>query len=407
MKIRSVTYFCHPGDPFDKKSLNLAESFAKEARGTFESAGYEVQSIRFATPPFPTYVKELSAKKVIKYALELERILIDIGYAYLSLGPALPDFTDSYALIPEIIQNTESTFVSGSMTDPQRGISLSAVRSCGEIIQKLAPLDSNGFANLYFTALGNVPPGAPFFPAAYADGSLPYFSVAVEGADLAVKAFRGSSIAEVRQALITSIETHGAKISEGSQKLEKTSGANYAGIDFSLAPFPEKDLSIGTALEALGISGLGVHGSLAAAAFLADTIDQADFLRTGFSGLMLPVLEDAILAKRAAEGILSIKDLLLYSTVCGTGLDTIPLPGDISKEQISAILMDLAALSLRLDKPLTARLMPIPGKKAGEPTNFDFPFFANSKIMGVDGGKISGLFSGDESLDLSLRSKKD
>ena len=100
----------------------------------------------------------------------------------------------------------------------------------------------------------------------------------------------------------------------------------FTGIDYSLAPFPENELSIGGALENLGLKEIGQHGSLAAAAFLADTIDQANIQRTGFSGLMLPVLEDSILAERAAEGTLTVKDLMLYSAVCGTGLDTIPLP---------------------------------------------------------------------------------
>jgi len=78
---------------------------------------------------------------------------------------------------------------------------------------------------------------------------------------------------------------------------------------------------------------------------------------------MLPVLEDSVLARRAEEGLLSIKDLLLYATICGTGLDTIPLAGDTTLEQLKAVIMDIAVLSVRLDKPLTARLMPIPGKK--------------------------------------------
>ena len=98
---------------------------------------------------------------------------------------------------------------------------------------------------------------------------------------------------------------------------------------------------------------------------------------------MQPILEDSILAKRAAEGTLTIKDVLLYSAVCGTGLDTIPLPGDTTAEQITPLLLDLCALALRLDKPLTARLMPIPGKKAGDETNFDFAFFAPSRIMAL------------------------
>ena len=79
--------------------------------------------------------------------------------------------------------------------------------------------------------------------------------------------------------------------------------------------------------------------------------------------------------------LLTVKDLLMYSAVCGTGLDTIPLPGDTTPEALAPLLLDLAALALRLDKPLTARLMPVPGKQAGEPTSFDFPFFANSRVM--------------------------
>jgi uncharacterized protein (UPF0210 family) len=107
---------------------------------------------------------------------------------------------------------------------------------------------------------------------------------------------------------------------------------------------------------------------------------------------MLPVLEDAVLAERAAEGSLTVKDLLLYSAVCGTGLDTVPLPGDTSANQIAAVLLDLAALAVRLDKPLTARLMPIPGKKAGDPTNFNFDYFANSRVMGLEARPLNSPF---------------
>jgi hypothetical protein len=153
----------------------------------------------------------------------------------------------------------------------------------------------------------------------------------------------------------------------------------------------------------LGIPSLGSFGSLAAAAFLTDTLDRAQFTRTGFNGLMLPLLEDSILAKRGAEGTLTMKDLLLYSAVCGTGLDTIPLPGDTSVAQIQAVLLDLAALALRLDKPLTARLMPIPGKKAGDSTGFDFEFFANSKVLELPDQSLQGPFDGEENVSINPR----
>jgi len=404
MKIRSVTYFENPGDPVRKEALNRLEKFSREAKKLFESAGYQVQTIRYASPPFPLILKDLQIERVLSYAGDLERSLNSLGFDYLSLGPALPSHPESYALIPDIIQSTENTFCSGLMTDPEKGISLNAVRSCGEIIHRLTPIDPDGFANLYFAALGNVPPGAPFFPAAYHGNDNPVFAIAMEAADLAVKVFsKASSFDEASSNLIAILEDQARTLTRISRSLEKITAAGYGGIDYSLAPFPEAGLSIGTALESLGVKRLGNHGSLAAAAFLADTIDRADFPRTGFSGLMLPLLEDAVLANRAAEGSLGINDLLLYSTVCGTGLDTIPLPGDLSPDQITAILFDLAALSTRLNKPLTARLMPIPGKNAGDPTSFDFPYFANSNILDVQAEELTNLFSGDGYLDLKHR----
>ena len=123
----------------------------------------------------------------------------------------------------------------------------------------------------------------------------------------------------------------------------------------------------------------------------------------GFNGLMLPVLEDAGLGARAAEGTLTTKDLLLYSAVCGTGLDTIPLPGDASAGQLSAVLLDVAALAVRLNKPLTARLMPIPGKAAGEVTAFDFGYFANSRVMPLPALPLSGRLASAEILPLHAR----
>ena len=404
MKIRSVTYFENPGDPVRKEALNRSEKFSREAKKLFEAAGYQVQTIRFASPPFPLILQDLQNERVLSYAGDLERSLNSLGFDYLSLGPAIPSHPESYALVPDIIQSTENTFCSGLMTEHKKGISLSAVRFCGEIIHRLAPIDSDGFANLYFAALGNVPPGTPFFPAAYHGNEKPFFAIAVEAADLAVKAFSEvSSFEEASSNLIILLEDQARTLTRISRDLEKITDAAYGGIDFSLAPFPDASLSIGTALESLGVKRLGDHGSLAAAAFLVDIIDRADFPRTGFSGLMLPLLEDSVLANRAAEGLLGIKDLLLYSTVCGTGLDTIPLPGDLSPEQITAILFDLAALSVRLNKPLTARLMPIPGKNSGDPTTFDFPYFANSKILDVQAEELVNLFSGDGYLNLKHR----
>ena len=201
------------------------------------------------------------------------------------------------------------------------------------------------------------------------------------------------------------MENHAQVLAGIALRLAGEFNLSFTGIDFSLAPFPEENHSLGKALENLGVPAVGMHGSLAALAILAETIDRASFPRAGFSGLMLPVLEDSVLARGAAEGSLTVKDLLLYSAVCGTGLDTVPLPGDTTPDQISALLLDLAALAHRLDKPLTARLMPIPGKVAGDPTGFDFTYFANSRVMPLEAAPLHGVLAGEETFTLRNRSR--
>ena len=144
-------------------------------------------------------------------------------------------------------------------------------------------------------------------------------------------------------------------------------------------------------------------GSLSAAAILAETLGRGKWQKAGFNGLMLPVLEDSTLADRSVEGSFSIKDLLMYSAVCGTGLDTVPLPGDITIDEIGALLIDIAALSLRLNKPLTARLMPVPGLKSGEMTQFDFDFFKNGKILDFPASRLGRALSTSEWIEIRSR----
>jgi len=407
MKIRSITYFLNPGWPLNEDKLHQAGVFISSARPAFEAAGYEVQTARLATTPFPQLVVSLDQAELIRLAQRLEESASKLGYDYVSLGPALPQHPQSYTLIPAVLAATESVFLAGLLTDgttTTHSISLEAVHGCGRVIHRAAEISPDGFANLRFAALANVPAGAPFFPAAYHQGELPNFALATESADLAVLAFKQvGSLEKARRRLIADIEAHAQTLENVAVKLSSQFELPFGGIDFTLAPFPEQALSFGAAMELAGAPAVGLHGSLAAAAILTDALDQAHFHRTGFNGLMLPVLEDAVLANRAAQGLLTVKDLLLYSTVCGTGLDTVPLPGDTSAEQLSAVLLDLAALSLRLDKPLTARLMPIPGKKAGDETGFDFAYFANSRILALEADPLSGFLAGSERIPLSHR----
>jgi uncharacterized protein len=401
MDIRSITLFCDPVE------VDLAKTavFLSTARNTFS---YPVQSTRIATTPFaewwhnPTLFGKPTASTILERARAIVQYIQDAGANYISIGPVQQHQTiDWLDLIPALLSATDSLFAAAEIANQNGQIDIERCLRVSNIIQRVSTVSPDGFGNLYFAALANCTAGSPFFPVAYHAGGTPRFAIAVESADLAVKAIKNAStLHEARQNLVTAIEAAAAEIAETAVSLSRATQIPFVGIDFSLAPYPSDDKSLGSALEAVGIPHIGAAGSLFAAAFVTEAIDRAQFSRCGFSGLMLPVLEDSILARRAAAGELSVQDLLSYAAVCGTGLDTIPLPGNVSEAQLTAVLLDIAALSARLNKPLTARLMPLPGLEAGDPVRFDFPYFANSRVMSISGSGTTGLLKKPTQLDM-------
>jgi len=366
-----------------------------------QDSGYEVQTLRVATPPPAEMEVPIPPGKRVEFArqLEAESFVNDIDYA--SVGPALPDELDGYASIPNIIGATEIVFTSGLFADPENGVSLPAARACARAVLETSQLKDDGFSNLRFASLANVTPGTPFFPAAYHRGGNTMIAIATEAADLAVESLsEARSLSIARRRLVSVIENHAASIQFIAQRATAKHETQFLGIDFSMAPYPEEARSIGHALESLGIPTVGLSGTAAGVAFLADCLDRAQFQRTGFCGMFLPVLEDSVLAASAAKKAISINALLLYASLCGTGLDTVPLPGDVSQEAVTAILLDLGAVSLRHNKPLTARLMPIPESQAGDEIHFDFPYFADSRVMNLPAKPLEGLLAGSEVLYL-------
>jgi uncharacterized protein len=406
VNIRSITAFVDAAYPLDSAVTARAGDAIKSLREALTAAGITVQTARLATQPFPAVLGASGPDKALDLAKDLQAIAFVHEIDYLALGPVrLSDSAAYLEAVVRILAETDNVFASVEIATLEHGIDLARVRRTAGLVRRVSALSDDGFANLRLAALANVPPWSPFFPAAYHGGGGVRIAFAMECADLAVKATsEATSLEDARARLIQSIEREAERIAAIVAKtLARGGNAEFIGFDFSLAPFPEEARSIGTALERLGLSAAGIHGTLMAAAFLTDSLDRANFQRTGFNGLMLPVLEDSILARRAAEGILTVTELLTYSAVCGTGLDTIALPGDISEDALAGILLDTAALALRLNKPLTARLMPLPGKQAGDPAEFDFEFFANSRVIAPQGGVLGGLLAGDERVQIRVK----
>jgi uncharacterized protein len=395
MEIRSVTLFVDP----DTMPTNAAD-FLADARQAFPVA---VQTTRVATSPFPNWLSA-QARPIDAVAAVGDQWRA-AGADYVSLGPVQMHHHQAWIdLIPEIIQAHEGLFATIEIADQTGQINVGRCWAAAEVIRRLSLVSDDGFANLYLAAIANCPPGSPFFPVAYHDCGPASFALATQAADLARQAFQAATtLDEARQLLVQLIESVSAQIVVVAEELAAKYSLPFHGLDFSLAPYPTADFSLAGAMEDLGLQAVGGPGSLFAATFIAEAIGRASFPRCGFSGLMLPVLEDSVLAARTAEGRLSVSDLLSYAAVCGVGLDTIPLPGDIDQAALAGILLDIAALASRLDKPLTARLMPLPGKAAGDAISFDFPYFAGSRVMAVRSGTLSGLLATPQRLIVSPR----
>ena len=142
----------------------------------------------------------------------------------------------------------------------------------------------------------------------------------------------------------------------------------YAGIDPT--PAPGGDVSIGKAIESFTGSPFGAPGTETASGIITRAVQAVPVKQTGYSGLMIPVLEDSVLTRRWTEGTYGLDSILAYSAVCAAGVDTVPLAGDTSVEAIERIIGDVSTLAFKWSKPLAVRLLPAPGKKAGDTTEF-------------------------------------
>jgi len=251
------------------------------------------------------------------------------------------------------------------------------------VIGQIAQATPDGFGNLRFAGVVNCPPHIPFFPAAFHCGA-PAFAIAIEAADvIAAACYPGMDFQELHVSLRQTIERQLQPVQDIATRFASPH-VRYLGIDLSPAPNPDPAISIAYAIERLGRGRFGEPGTLAAAAAVTAALRDTTLLTCGYCGLMLPILEDAGLAERNNQGLLRLSSILAYSSVCGTGLDTIPLPGDVATDQLTAILLDVASLGGKLHKPLSARLFPIPGKRAGDLTEFSFSYFVNTRVMSIE-----------------------
>jgi len=381
--IRAITAFAHiqPGNL--DVALHEAVMMLKTAKSSFEQAGYTVQTIRITMQPFPLIVRNMTHDEIVaffnKYAAAAEKEGV-----ISAIGPAFLDNFDhkSVETFAEVLA-AHSSLDGCIIVADENGIRWPALREAAFVMKYLEEHTAKGQGNFGFAAAAVVPEHSPFFPASYALNPDKQFAIAIQGAGFVDEAFSGlnRNFRNAGEKLSAILRRDLPGVQELAEQIARKTGWGFVGLDASTAPL--QDVSIGAAIEKLTVSPMGSPGTMTAAAIITGALkgDPTIAKRVGYNGLMLPVLEDKGLAQRWSEGRLTLDSLLAYSAVCGTGIDTVPLPGDVTEDQLSLIIGDVASLAVKWKKPLTARLFPVPGKKAGDRTDFDSPFLVNATIQ--------------------------
>ena len=296
--------------------------------------------------------------------------------------------------IANLIKKFPNSFVNLIIADNKK-ININSVNSSAQLIKNISTNTNNGFDNFRIGVSSNCKPYTPFFPFSYhhdQDG----FSLALEVLNLFYNVLEDNQNIKsnkLRAKLVDALSAELSFMQEIGIELEKSTGLKFYGVDSSLAPFPDGSDSVARLMETLGLDSLGSSGTLFFTSFVTNIInsafEQSQALKVGFNGVMYSVLEDDYLALAIKNKKLSIDSLMLYSTVCGCGIDMVPVPGNIFLEEISSLIIDTAALSIALQKPLGTRILPIPGKNANELTDFNYDFLVDTRVMEIKNQAIN------------------
>lgn len=368
-KVRAVTAFINIDPQHYEQQFGETLKFLDSARQAYRAAGFEVEGVRIATQPFPRYTAGMKPEEALAFLAKIAALARERHFA-LNIGPAMLEDGDGAAPVDLLIQALVAGGVASSLVIAgEDGIHWRAIGQAARLIKEVGAKSPNGVGNFSFAAIAMVKPYGPFFPGAYHLGTGHAFAVAFEGASVVEEVFaQYQEPSQAEQELTKALSKQMVDAEAVAMKVAKESSWTYAGIDPT--PAPNGSVSIGHAIESFLGAPFGSSGTMTAASIITHAVKAVPIRQVGYSGLMVPVLEDDVLAKRWAEGTYTADSLLAYSAVCAGGLDTVPLPGDVSEAKIAHMLGDVASLAFKWKKPLAARLLPAPGKKAGDKTEF-------------------------------------
>jgi len=400
--IRAITL----GLPLFDQSITELSKHAKEfsmiSAARVAEKGWPIRTTRYCLPPLGAEF-ESSANRIPSIVQSVAQLADTTGVRWFCLPVDLTDGTPSEARRTAVLDTLlrENRLFTNLMVSNGTDISVQGAAAAAHFILSVSRKSRKGYDNFRVGASCGCLPNTPFFPFSRHASSRLGFSVALETTDIALKLAQdvctGSmNLEDFRKKFTAKLSERLLEMDAFSTALSAETNVDYAGLDASLAPFPDGETSVGRLLELLGANPFGAHGTVFLTALLTDCIKTSiattQVKTTGFNGVMYSVLEDDVLAQATRRRNINIASLNLFSTMCGCGLDMVPVPGEILVDDITAMIMDTATLAVRLHKPLGLRILPIPDRTINEYTEFNMEFLCDARVLNVSGPDTSLLF---------------
>jgi len=409
---------CHRST-VEKTCAAIKEKIKRHAERLVEvcdvvSAEYSIPVVnkRIAVSPIAHVGAGFDSAGFVEIAKALDEVATEVGVDFLGgfsadvSGGASSGDRELIAAIPEALTGTQKVCASINVGTTRSGINMDAVVLLGETVKDLAERssDQGGFAAAKFVVFTNQPGDNPFMAGAVHGLGQPevVINVGVSGPGVIARALErriaqdGSEnlglhdLAEEIKRTTFRVTRSGELI---GRRVAKALGVPFGVVDLSLAPTPNVGDSVGEIIQILGVDAVGAPGSTAIVALLNDAVKKGGTFASqsvgGLSGAFIPVCEDQVLANAVRDDSLVLEKLEAMTSVCSVGLDMIAIPGSVDAATISAIIADEMAIGMINNKTTAVRVIPVPGKEAGEFVSFG-GLFGESAIAPVrNAGKSS------------------
>ncbi|MFC1858903.1 PFL family protein [Thermodesulfobacteriota bacterium] len=378
-------------DNIRRRITDLAGNLVKECDQIGQKYGIPIVNKRIAVSPIAVLGAGFSSSELVEVAKELNQAARDVNVDFIGGFSALVEkgiAKGDHALIeaiPQALAETERVCASVNVASTKAGINMDAVLLMGKTIKRAAELSSrqDGIACAKLCVFANIPQDIPFMAGAYLGIGEPdaVINLGVSGPGVIKKAIDRAlasdpnldlgCISEIIKKTAYKVTRVGELI---GREVAQTLNIRFGVVDLSLAPTPNVGDSVGEIFQSLGLASIGVPGSTAALALLTDAVKKGGAFASshvgGLSGAFIPVSEDLNISESAKAGHLTLEKLEAMTSVCSVGLDMVAIPGDTPEETIAAIMADEMAIGVINRKTTATRLIPVPGKKAGEHAYF-------------------------------------